>query len=233
MRPPHVAPLGTSPLLVSPLATPIPPLSLGASSIESAPLASQPIVIPHLYCSPDSVLFNTGSICFDPNNETINPAFYPWGLYAPPPFVNEPSFVPEFVPGLLVQFTPEWMKWNAGLFPPESPFDRWKRLTAGGLPGLLTNPSSFRVEAAPLQPPPFPAATPAGPPVALVAMSGATVLATRYWLGRDWMLHYISVTGQRGAIPLDELNLNATGKMNYARGVVFVLPGWPTPRSNH
>ncbi len=177
-------------------------------------------------------MFNTGSICFNPDTETIDPSFYPWGLYAPPPFINKPGFVAEFRPSLLVQLTPQWTNPNAGLFPPESPYDRWRRLTAGGLPFPESQPS-FHVAATPTPVSASQAVKPVGPPVALVDVSGATVLVTRYWLGRDWMLHYISVTGQRGTIPIEELNFKATGAANYARGVVFVIPGWPEPQANH
>jgi hypothetical protein len=38
---------------------------------------------------------------------------------------------------------------------------------------------------------------------------------------------------QEQAIPLNQLNLNATGAVNFGRGVVFSLPGWPNPTSQH
>jgi hypothetical protein len=182
-----------------------------------------------LYCSPTSVLYNTGSICFNPDLFTINPAFYPWGLWSGPAYVNAPGFTPLFEPGLLIRYCAQ-CAFLAGSAP-------WgaTRLFAPGLPANPWWNSEFH-ETATRE---LPFATGAheaerlGPPVILALRNGSDVLVSRYWLGQDWLLHYVTVNGNRGAIPLGELNLKSTGARNYARGVTFVLPGWPAPRARN
>lgn len=187
------------------------------------------------YCSPDSILYNTGSICFNPDAETINPEFYPWGLFAPPPQLTPHGFISLFPVGLLIQPCPQCSLAAAGLIPSRSPLDRWWYLTSGAarLPlasrfGLVAEPA----ESAPPHAPVATAAQPSGPDVVLVLRSGTRLLVSRYWLGQDWMLHFITVTGSRRAVGLNQLNLQATGAANYDRGVTFVLPGWPEPQPN-
>lgn len=197
-------------------------------------IAKIPTTNDKLYCSPDSLLYNTGSICFNPDIETINPQYYPWGLYAPPPVLTAHGFSSIFPIGLLIQPCPQCAFAAAGLIPSRSPLDRWRYLTSGE--ALL--PFADRIglageRAVPAPPPAKPAGSvqASGPAVVLVLRSGTRVLVSRYWLGQDWLLHFITVTGSRRAVGLNQLNLKATGAANYDRGVVFVLPGWPEPRN--
>lgn len=182
-----------------------------------------------LYCSPTTVFYNTGSICFNPDLFTVDPAFYPWGLWSAPAYVNAPGFVPLFEPGLLIRYCPQCAFLagsvpfaTAGLSPPVLPANLWRN-------------SEFHVTATRELPRvTAPRATPAlGPPVILVLRNGSNVMVSRYWLGQDWLLHYVTVNGNRGAIPLGALNLESTGARNYARGVTFVLPGWPAPKAKN
>jgi hypothetical protein len=217
LAPPPVPKLAAKPLpAIHPVSQPprvngIPPLVPGAK----------------LYCSPWSVLYNTGSICFNPDIETINPDFYPWGLFSPPPFVNAPGFVAPIPPGLLIRYCPKCAEESAGLLPGPTPFDRWRQTTSGRIAGITSYPR-FAASAKPA--PPAPVAGPSGPPVLLVLASGTTEMVSRYWLGQDWLLHFITINGSRQAIPLGRLNLKATGAANYERGVTFVIPAWPDPR---
>jgi hypothetical protein len=188
-----------------------------------------------LYCSPSSVLYNTGSICFNPQLFTITPAFYPWGLFAPPPFLNVPGFVGPFVPGDFLLYCPYCAYASAGLYPWPSPFQLWLRTTSGA--GSMYGPwppNDFAIFARRSPPPTHPLPVqPSAPGVILVLKDGTRQLVSRYWLGQDWLLHYVTVTGVREAISLDQLNLSATGAANYERGVTFVLPGWPEPPAKH
>ncbi len=217
-----------APTLV-PAAPPVPrvrPLLTHFSGIAQLPPDAK------VYCSPDSILYNTGAICFNPDTETINPEFYPWGLFAPPPQLTPHGFISLFPVGLLIQPCPQCALAAAGLIPSRSPFDRWWYLTSG-----LARFPSFHRFTVPAQPAPPSSAVrstkSSGPAVVLVLRSGTRVLVSRYWLGQDWMLHFITVTGSRRAVGLNQLNLQATGAANYDRGVTFVLPGWPEPQPNH
>lgn len=181
-----------------------------------------------LYCSPWSVLYNTGSICFNPDIETINPDFYPWGLFSPPAFVNAPGFVPPFPPGLLIRFCPQCAAASAGLIPAPTPLDRWRQTTSGRIASLRAFPR-FTMSPTPA-PPSSSVMQQPGAAIVLVLSDGTRKLVSRYWLGQDWLLHFITVTGSRQAIPLNRLNLKATGASNYERGVTFVMPAWPEPQ---
>lgn len=202
-------PLGSTPLRIGqPLPRPIP------IRRPRAPLA--PTVLPNRapfvarYCSPLSVLYNTGSICFNPDIFTINPALLPWGLYVPPPLVDatgELRYSP-FPPAPLLQYCPECALKNAG---------------TGAARGLPRTESAAPSSAASVF------VAPSESPYILVLKNGERPLISRYWLGRDWMLHFVTVGGQKEAISLNQLNLNATGTVNFQRGVVFTLPGWPNP----
>jgi hypothetical protein len=185
-----------------------------------------------VYCSPTSVMYNMGSLCFNPQIETIDPAFFPWGLWSPPPFINVSGFVSPFVPGLLVRYCPQCAAGSLQLGIGPTPFGEAGLHPRGLPPDIFSNPA-FEVTATP-EPPvtaPAPETAVSGPPVILVLANGSTALVSRYWLGQDWLLHFITVTGERRAIPLNTLNLQSTGAVNYARGVTFVMPGWPEPRA--
>lgn len=169
-----------------------------------------PMSVGKPYCSPLSVIYNTGSICFNPNLFTIDPSFEPWGRYVAPPLIGaagQPSFSP-YSPALLLKYCPTCALKNAGL---------------GQARGLPIPHSSAPSLTSPIS------VTPSGPPVILVLKSGARPLVSRYWLGRDWLIHFITVTGREEAISPGQLNLGATGTVNFERGVVFSLPGWPNP----
>jgi hypothetical protein len=162
------------------------------------------------YCTPLSIVYNTGSICFNPDLFTIDPAFRPWGNYVPPPRIGGsslPDFSP-YSPALLLQYCPTCTLKNAGY------------KSARGLPVTESSPPSL---ANPIS------AKPSGPAVILVLGDGTAALVSRYWLGGDWLLHFVTVTGLQEAVPLNQLDLKATGKANFLRGVVFSLPGWPNP----
>ena len=226
-------------LAAPPVSNPLPPSFFQNPTL---PLASHiagiasPLPPPgsQVYCSPLSVMYNTGSICFNPNLYTIDPAFFPWGLWSPPPFINVPGFVSPFVPGLLIQYCPQCAAGSLQLFTEPTPFGEEGLHPLGLPPDLFSNPA-FEVKPAPEPPVTAPTADIAvsGPPVALVLENGSTVLVSRYWLGQDWLLHFVTVTGERNAIPLNALNLKSTGAVNYARGVTFVLPAWPEPRARN
>jgi hypothetical protein len=162
------------------------------------------------YCSPWSIMYNTGSICFDPSLFTIDPSFEPWGSYVIPPLAGPSGQIEysPYAPALLLQYCPTCALRNAGMD------------LARGLPNpkpLLPAPA----KAVPVQN--------ASQPVILVLNDGTRPLVSRYWLGSDWMLHFITVTGQQETVPFDQLNLTETGSANYQRGVLFSIPGWPNP----
>lgn len=231
LSPPPTPRLANPPITSHVTALPTPRLLPRLPKIAGLPPQEKPTG--PLYCSPSSVLYNTGSICFNPQLFTINPAFYPWGLYAPPPFLNAPGFVGPFVPGDFIRYCPYCAYASAGLYPWPSPFQLWQRNTSGA--GGLSSPwlpNNFAVFAKPSPPPPpthLLPAQPSGPAVILVLKNGTRQVVSRYWLGQDWLLHYVTLSGQRKAVPLDQLNLRGTGAANYERGVTFVLPGWPEP----
>jgi len=187
-----------------------------------------------VYCSPTSVMYNTGSICFNPSIETIDPAFFPWGLWSPPPFINVPGLglVSPFVPGLLIQYCPQCVDGSLRLSTGPTPFGA-AGLNPRGLPPDVVPNHALEITTTPEPPSTAPASDTggSGPPVMLVLENGSMTLVSRYWLGQDWLLHFVTVTGERRAIPLSALNLKSTGAVNYARGVTFVLPGWPEPRA--
>jgi hypothetical protein len=243
------APGGTAPFRFPPesrrLATgpagaqPAKPLLLPTTASSRLPAgAGVPPPLPptgsKVYCSPTSAMYNTGSICFNPKLETIDPAFFPWGLWSPPPFINVPGlgFVSPFVPGLLIRYCPQCVDGSLRLSTGPTPFGAAGLSPRGLPPDVVPNPA---LEATTIPEPPSTAPAPdtgvSGPPVMLVLESGDMTLVSRYWLGQDWLLHFVTVTGEQRAIPLDALNLKSTGAVNYARGVTFVLPGWPEPRA--
>lgn len=194
-----------------------------------------PIPMPgsRIYCSPNSVLYNMGSVCFNPNLNTIDPAFFPWGLWSPPPFINVPGFISPFVPGLLIRYCPQCAAGSLKLATGPTPFGE-EGLHPRGIPPRIVPRPPYEVTAPPNPPATAPAAPErafVGPPVTLVLRNGSMMLVSRYWLGQDWLLHFVTVTGERRAIPLNALNLESTGAVNYARGVTFVMPGWPEPRT--
>ncbi len=194
------------------------------AGIELAPVREPPAVadtLPpgaKLYCSPLSVLYNTGSVCFNPDLETIDPDFLPWSLYAPPLFLNVRGFVAPYPLGLWIRYCPDCaFKATQGHLPVFAP---------AGLPA----PATPAIQPAqPREAPPR--ILPARPAIELVLTDGSTVFASRYWLGEDWLLHFVTLDGLRQAIPLGKLNLQATGSANYERGVTFWIPGWPEPKS--
>ena len=174
------------------------------------PLLPRPIAGIKPYCTPLSILYNTGAICFDPNLFTIDPAFEPWGRFAIPPLAGpsgQLAFSP-YPPAYFLQYCPSCAFQNSGLG------------VARGLPSGQPS-AALQTKSTPV--------LVIHPPVILVLKNGTRPVVSRYWLGKDWMLHYITVTGLQATVPFDQLDLNATGDVNYAHGVVFSIPGWPNP----
>lgn len=173
-------------------------------------LLPRPVAGIKYYCTALSVIYNTGSICFDPNLYTIDPAFEPWGRYVIPPLAGPSGKLvySPFPPAYLIQYCPTCAAQNSGLG------------LARGLPSRQP-PAAIQTKSAPVP-------VSQGPFI-LVLKNGTRPVVSRYWLGKDWMLHYITVTGLQVTVPFDQLDLNATGTVNYQRGVVFSIPGWPNP----
>lgn len=174
------------------------------------PLLPHPIAGIKPYCTPLSIIYNTGAICFDPNLFTIDPGFEPWGKYAIPPLAGPSGklIYSPYPPAYLLQYCPTCALQNSGLG------------VARGLPSRQTTAGPQRKSTPVLV---------IHPPIILVLKDGSRPVVSRYWLGKDWMLHYVTVTGLQVTVPFDQLDLNATGDVNYARGVVFSVPGWPNP----
>lgn len=208
-RPLGVSPVGAGLSAPVPVAVPVSP-AFRLRRPVTGPVLPRPIAGIPAYCSPLSIIYNTGSICFDPDLFTLNPAFEPWGLFVIPPLAGPSGQLvySPYPPALLLQSCPTCSLINAGMG------------LARGLPNLQSSTPSLAK--------PVPAQI-SNPPVILVLKNGTQPLVIRYWLGSDWLVHFITVTGQQEAVPFDQLNLDSTGEANYARGVVFSIPGWPNP----
>lgn len=205
-------PLGVTPIRIGqPLPGSVPIRAIGQVR-GPMPLSVLPRPIAGIkpYCTPLSIIYNTGAICFDPNLFTIDPAYESWGRYAIPPLAGPSGGLTysPYPPGYLLQYCPTCAVHNSGL----------------GLARGLPSPRA----STPLANKPVPVQV-SRTPVILVLKNGTRPVVSRYWLGKDWMLHYVTVTGLQVTVPFDQLDLNATGTVNYQRGVVFSIPGWPNP----
>ncbi len=72
-------------------------------------------------------------------------------------------------------------------------------------------------------------------PVTLVLTNGTTVRATKYWLGSG-QLHYVTAAGVSAAVPVAQLDMRATMKLNERNGVHFLEPSQqpaPGPAPTH
>lgn len=107
-----------------------------------------------------------------------------------------------------------------GTFSPAAATTKALETTSVGPWGLTTSSTSATL---------FEAKNPApGEPVTLVLTNGTTVRATQYWVGNG-QLHYVTAAGVSAAVPVAQLDMDATMKLNERNGVHFLAPSPAAP----
>jgi hypothetical protein len=194
-----------------------------------------------------SAMLSTGAVCIGPYIFSLETAGSPSFAWTPPPFLAAATYgaFGSLWPSLTVPLCPLCTGPVSGPAGPAipvdpvllrnflSPIETSRLISRGILPGLAPFEASSRFEP-PLAPPS--AATivrPSHSPVLFLLRDGTIDLVSRYRLEEDWLLHYVTVSGQQKAISIQQLDLDATASANFARGVPFSLPGWPAPAPMH
>jgi hypothetical protein len=96
-------------------------------------------------------------------------------------------------------------------------------ISPGSSPGVLSAP--------PLNDAAFSTSQPTeGKTLTLVFANGSKVKATRYWLGGDGELHYVTASGGQEAVPVGQFDMSATMKANHEDGVQLIAP--PSPQAD-
>lgn len=236
-------PLG---ILASPMG-PIPIPLIRAYGLPS-PHSPQPNVVAPRDCDPMSELLGTGNLCIAPYvfglfsadgfgwnrawlalqaAETYGAFGSVWPSLTVPlcTFCNEPIAGPS---GPAIPVDPGFV---ANLV---TPLGKSRLLAEGIVPGLTPYPERTPQSPAELlrTSKTFSPSGTYGSQFLFVLQNGTTDLVAKYWLGEDWLLHYVTVSGERKAIPVQQLNIDTTARVNYARGVVFWLPAWPEPTAS-
>lgn len=199
-------------------------------------------------CDPLSLMFYGGPMCFDPFYFNPYSSFFYGGGYSP--YYDPYSFYgnPYGWNGYGFEQYPAGPDIGSGTSDQSmTPLQSSVYISSGGLPGLTPPPSSeteaagteenstvstpgsqAAIDAAsrpPTQAQAFGGANAGSNPAEMLVLTdGSSVLVSQCWLGDDWQLHYITVTGETKTVPLDHLNLQATATANNQRGVPFQLP---------
>jgi hypothetical protein len=249
--------LAPRPLGVAPLAAPHPLSPAPAPLLVTAPppvrfpgiVSRKPAGSPAgpLACDPMSAMLSTGAVCIGPYIFSLEIAGSPSFTWTPPPFLAAATYgaFGSLWPSLTVPLCPLCTGPVSGPAGPAipvdpvllrkflSPIETSRLISRGILPGLAPFQGISRFEPPPAPPSPATIVRPSRSPVFFLLRDGTTDIVARYRLGEDWLLHYVTVSGQQKTLSIQQLDLDATASANFARGVPFSLPGWPAPAPRH